>query len=134
MEQERDQALAEAEAAGKARTTLDRIAERLATSASARAAFGEPVERDGITVIPVARIRWGFGGGSGPAKAADEPAKSEGSGGGGGVSATPLGYIELHDGQAKFVRIRDITSLIPLVLVSGMSLWLVFTGLRRLRR
>ena len=44
---------------------FSRLAERLGASASASSVFGEPVERDGVTVIPVARVRWGVGGGSG---------------------------------------------------------------------
>ncbi len=42
---------------------LTRLAERLGATAAASAVFGTPVERNGVTVIPVARVRWGFGGG-----------------------------------------------------------------------
>jgi uncharacterized spore protein YtfJ len=82
-----------------------RIAERL-TSANVRTVFGDPVDRDGTTVIPVASVRYGFGGGSGE-KAAREPATGQqGSGGGGGVQVTPVGYIEMAEGEARFRRIR----------------------------
>jgi uncharacterized spore protein YtfJ len=80
---------------------LERLAERVGLASQARAVFGEPVERDGITVIPVAKARWGFGGGSG------DNAEGRGVGGGGGGGVTPLGYIELRDGSARFKRIRD---------------------------
>jgi hypothetical protein len=49
-----------------------------------------------VTVIPVARARWAFGGGSG--------VSPEGSGGGGGGAGlvSPIGYIEVRDGEAVF--------------------------------
>jgi hypothetical protein len=37
---------------------VERMAERIGAKASVRAVFGEPIERDGITVVPVARVRW----------------------------------------------------------------------------
>ena len=44
---------------------VERLADKLGSSAHSTAVFGEPVERDGVTVIPVAKARWGFGGGGG---------------------------------------------------------------------
>jgi uncharacterized spore protein YtfJ len=43
---------------------IEGMAEKLGAVARAATIFGEPVERDGITVIPVAKARWGFGGGA----------------------------------------------------------------------
>ncbi|MBX6341484.1 MAG: sporulation protein, partial [Thermomicrobiaceae bacterium] len=50
-----------------------------------RRVFGEPYEKDGVTVIPVARVAGGGGGGTG------EGEQGKGSGGGFGVGATPAG-------------------------------------------
>jgi uncharacterized spore protein YtfJ len=61
------------------------LAERLGASARATAVFGEPVERDGVTVIPVAKSRWGFGGGSGVRE-------GEPGGGGGGLATRAIGH------------------------------------------
>ena len=82
---------------------VTRLAEHLGRNASARAVFGAPVERDGVTVIPVARVRWGVGGGRGRRKGQTD----DGFGGGGGVQAAPLGFIEVRDGGARYRRIRD---------------------------
>jgi uncharacterized spore protein YtfJ len=41
------------------------LAERLQGSATVRAVFGEPISAQGKTIIPVAKIGLGFGGGSG---------------------------------------------------------------------
>lgn len=93
----RAEAAAEAEASG----LVQGIAERVGARTNAAAVFGEPVDREGVTVIPVARASWGFGGGSG-----GEP-PNEGAGGGGGSHVAPLGYIEIHGDRAEFKRLRD---------------------------
>ena len=56
------------------------LADRLGARFGVSSVFGEPVERDGVTAIPVAPVRFGFGGGTG-----SDPAKQqEGRGRGGG--------------------------------------------------
>jgi uncharacterized spore protein YtfJ len=80
---------------------VQRIGERVGALATARAVFGDPVERGGVTVIPVARATWGFGGGSGG------DSVQQGSGGGGGGWVVPIGYIEVRDDGARFKPIRD---------------------------
>lgn len=97
------------------------IAEKLGATAKAATIFGEPVERDGITIIPVAKARWGFGGGAGRRK--DE----DGAGGGGGVQVIPVGYIELKNGEAQFRAIRTL----PLPWMIGAGIVTAFL-LRRL--
>jgi len=67
---------------------LDRLAERLGSTANAATIFGAPIERGDVTVIPVARAAYGFGGGSGT--------RSGEEGSGGGVRVTPVGYIEIR--------------------------------------
>jgi len=41
------------------------LREGLAQSANVKTVYGEPIVSSGRTVIPVARIAWGFGGGGG---------------------------------------------------------------------
>ena len=84
-------------------TFIGAMAEKLGAVARAATVFGEPVERAGITVIPVAKARWGFGGGEGHRK--DE----DGAGGGGGVQVTPVGFIEIKDQAANFRPIRTVS-------------------------
>ena len=52
---------------------------------TARRVYGDPYEREGVTVIPAAAVRGGSGGGSGRS---DE---GEGGGGGFGMVARPVG-------------------------------------------
>ena len=108
---------------------LERLSQQLSTSATAQAVYGSPVERDGITVIPVARARYAFGGGGGGGTKAGEAAGS-GLGAGAGVSLTPVGYIELREGRSRFRPIRS--SVVPLVAVSGAIAWLLLRSVPRL--
>lgn len=78
---------------------LATIAERIGARFDASNIFGTPIERDGVTVIPVATIRFGIGGGGG-----SDPRKGQdGEGGGGAGTASAAGYIELKDGRSRFV-------------------------------
>ena len=97
---------------------LAALAERVGASVRASAVFGQPVERGDVTVIPVARAAWGFGGGSGV-----EDGK-EGSGGGGGGSVTPIGYIEVDSAGAEFRPIRD-----PRVVLIAVTAGIAVAGL-----
>lgn len=88
---------------------LDRVTE----SAGVDAVYGEPVEAHGRTVVPVAKVAYGFGAGSGTGGDAEErddgegPHESTGSGGGGGVAASPVGVVEVSDEGTRFVRFDD---------------------------
>lgn len=106
---------------------IEQLAQRLGISASATTVYGQPVERGGVTVIPVAKARYGFGGGSGANKKGEE-----GSGGGGGVSVTPIGYIEMKDGATQFRKIRDPQSLIAAMAIGGLFAFLTARSLGKL--
>ena len=109
-----------------------RLADRVGGHAGVRAIFGEPVERDGVTVIPVGRVRWGFGGGGGGVRGG-HIADGEGSGGGGGAMVAPVGYIEISGGTARFQRVGLPVS--PAAVVAGaVAFYLVTRGLRVLLR
>jgi uncharacterized spore protein YtfJ len=80
---------------------LSLLAERIGAKLSSSSVYGTPVERDGVTVVPVAAARFGFGAGGG-----SDPAKQqEGEGGGGGGGVVPVGYIELKDGRSRFIPV-----------------------------
>jgi uncharacterized spore protein YtfJ len=98
---------------------LKRIGQSVGDKAKVSAVFGEPVEREGVTVIPVAKARFGFGGGGGAGGRDGE--EGSGGGGGGGAVVSPVGYIELHDGAAKFKRISSPTDLLPLLAAAALA-------------
>jgi uncharacterized spore protein YtfJ len=117
---------------GSADSFIGTMAEKLGAVARAATIFAEPVERDGITVIAVSTASWGFGGGVGHRKAGEGAQREEdGAGGGGGVQVTPVGFIEIRNGQAEFRRIRTVS--LPLMIASGISiLFLLRQTLKRL--
>lgn len=110
-----DEVKAELRARLEAGDVVERLAERVGASVHATAVFGQPVERGGITVIPVAKASWGFGGGSGG------EAGKEGVGGGGGGFVSPLGYIEVHESGADFKRIRDPRPAVAVAAAIGVA-------------
>ena len=107
------------------------MAEKLGAVARAATVFGEPVEGDGITVIPVAKDRWGFGGGAGQRKDEGAGGKQEdGAGGGGGVQVTPVGFIEIKNHEANFRPIRTVS--VSWIIMGGIfSLFLLRETLKR---
>jgi len=107
---------------------LDTLAQRLGGTANAATIFGAPVERGDVTVIPVARAAYGFGGGSGTRSG------DEGSGGGGGVRVAPVGYIEIRPGVVLYRPIRDWAVLIPALAAAGVMTLVAARGIARLLR
>jgi uncharacterized spore protein YtfJ len=102
---------------------IERMANTLGGSASAHTVFGEPIQRHDRTVVPVAKVRFGFGGGSGQ-KRDDQ----QGLGGGGGVQVTPVGFIDLHPGGVAFRRIRSTSSALSVAtaVMAAAALWLAW--------
>lgn len=64
--------------------------------------YGDPIERDDRTVVPVATVRYGLAGGFGSGTESDGSG-GEGGGGAGGVSVEPVGALEITDRETRFV-------------------------------
>ncbi|QBS45322.1 sporulation protein [Nocardia sp. CS682] len=91
-----------------------KVADVLATakdSMTVSRVFGEPIERDGITVIAAATISGGGGAGEGGDDA------GQGSGGGFGLGAKPVGAFVIKDGQVRWQPSVDVNRV---VLVAGV--------------
>src|SRR5512132_2283596 len=65
--------------------------------------FGEPVERDGATVVPVARVRGGGGLGG------DD---TDNGGGGFGISARVTGAFVIRNGEVSWVPAVDVNRIV----------------------
>jgi uncharacterized spore protein YtfJ len=95
-----------------------------------KSAYGDPVEVDGVTIIPVALVQFGFGGGSDVAGA--DGVEGAGGGGGGGVSV-PIGAYVKSEGSVRFEP--NVISLlavgIPFVWVTGRALARIIRALNR---
>lgn len=81
------------------------VTDRIQQDFRARIVYHEPVERDGITLVPAARVLGGGGGGG------DEQG---GEGGGFGLSATPSGAWVIQGGRARWKPAIDV-----MVVVAG---------------
>jgi uncharacterized spore protein YtfJ len=110
-------------------TMFEKLAEKLGVTARAATIYGEAVERDGVTIVPVAKARWGLGGGGGHRR----HGANEGLGGGGGMTVNPVGYIEIREGRSRFRPIWDPAKIIGLAASGGLLLLLTVRSLRRCR-
>ena len=100
-----------------------------ARSIGVKSVYGEPIELDGVTLVPVAIVKYGFaaGGGGGDDEAAD-------AGGGVGVGVSmPIGAYISSGGTVRFEP--NVISLlmvgIPFVWVAGKALARVTRALKR---
>ena len=95
-----------------------------------RRVFGEPYERDGVTVIPVAKVAGGGGGGEG----AGPSGEGEGSGGGFGLRAEPAGVYVLRGQDVSWEPAVDVNRLILGGQVVLVALLLVLRTVAKRRR
>lgn len=79
--------------------------------------YGDPIERDGMLVVPAANVVGGGGGGG----------DQDNNGGGGfGMSASPAGAWIIRDGQVEWEPAVDATRIATLgMLVAIVFLWTV---------
>src|SRR5687768_17376808 len=100
-------------------------------NADVKTVYGEAVEAGGKTVIPVASVAYGFGGGSGmkPTVGVGEEGLV-GTGAGGGIMANPIGFIEVSDGETRFVPINDVKRLLGAFML-GISVGMLIANRRR---
>ena len=101
---------------------LQGISESLGTTANAKSVFGEPIQSGDKTVVPVAKVAYGFGGGFGAGKDGDHPdRRGEGGGGGGGVRAFPAGALEITSTATRFVPFTSGTQLVRQLAVAFVA-------------
>jgi uncharacterized spore protein YtfJ len=79
--------------------------------------YGDPYERDGVTVIPAAAVGGGAGGGSGESV---EPNKGSGGGSGFGMGARPVGAYVITGGQVRWEPAIDINQIATRAIGAGL--------------
>src|SRR5205823_10675197 len=89
---------------------VQKIGETLGATASVKSVFGEPIHAAGRTIVPVARVAYGFGGGFGQGERArgENAPHGEGGGGGGAVRAYPAGALEITESGTRFIAFHDL--------------------------
>lgn len=97
-----------------ANTTAHSAMSQTLDAMAIRHVFGEPIERDGVTYLPVAKVRGGGGGGG----------DTEGNGGAGfGVASKPAGIYVIRNGDAEWRPAIDINRIVlggQLVAIIGL--------------
>jgi uncharacterized spore protein YtfJ len=109
------------ERAGADTGFFERLVADLGDRAGVGAVYGDPVTTGDRTVVPVARVAYGFGGGSGAGE------DGEGFGSGGGLSASPIGALEVDPEGTRFVRVDERRRLLGV----GVLTFLVGVALGR---
>ena len=99
-------------------TTIEEIMQGTRDTYTVARVYGDPVEKDGVTIIPVATVAGGGGGGSGPMartegedEGAGTDAAAEGSGGGFGGMARPAGVYVINGDDVRWEPAVDVNRL-----------------------
>ena len=83
---------------------------------SVKRVYGDPIERDGLTIVPAADVRGGGGGG----------ADSENNGGGGfGLTARPVGVFIVKGDEVTWEPAVDVSRISIMGLLVGIVALLV---------
>jgi uncharacterized spore protein YtfJ len=105
---------------------LTDLATSLRDSLTVARVFGEPYERDGVTVIPAASVRGGMGGGSGKKET------EEGEGGGLGLVARPAGAYVIKDGSVTWQPAVDVNRIVLTAIAGWVAVaWIVARSVGR---
>ena len=78
------------------------ILEHARDALTIRRVFGDPIEREGVLVVPVAKVMGGAGSGAG----------EEGGGGGWGGAATPAGVYVIDGKDVRWQPALDLNRVI----------------------
>ena len=102
--------------------------------------FGEPIETQGKTIIPVSKVAGGFGGGSGespniPCNTDEDDCakenKAHGQGGGGGLHNEALGVFEITAVDTRFIPALQFKHIL---IMAAMTFAFILRISRRRRR
>jgi uncharacterized spore protein YtfJ len=82
--------------------------EQAKDSLTVKRVYGDPYEKNGVTVIPAARVQGGAGGGGGESPQGE----GRGSGSGFGVNARPVGAFVIRGDQVDWRPAIDVNRVI----------------------
>ena len=104
-----------------AHSDLMETIERAKDTMTVRRVFGDPVEKDGVTIVPAARVQGGAGGGGGEGP----EGQGSGMGSGFGVNARPVGAFVIKGEDVQWRPAIDVNKVIlgaQLVAVAALLL------------
>ncbi len=111
------------------RDVIKSIRDQIHDTASVKNVYGDPIVAQGKTVIPVAQVKYGFGGGGGqegePSNPENDGQTSRGriGGGGGGALVKAMGVVEITDDGTRYIPFgqgRRIAAAIAVGILVGM--------------
>ncbi len=90
--------------------TMDKIHEMV----DSNTIIGQPIiTADGITIIPVSRVSFGFGSGGSDFQGKNAANKDLfGGGSGAGVSIAPVAFLVIKDGHVRTIQLSDTSNTI----------------------
>ncbi len=120
---------------GDVSETLESVKSDVLDRLSAKTSYGEPVVRDGVTVIPVARVMLGYGAGGGVGESrhgenGEDAPSAVGSGGAGGGVVQPVGFIEVTQAGARWQPLEPPASEMVLRGLAIAAVLMPFGGRR----
>lgn len=105
---------------------FESLLEKLHAGASVKTVYGEPIEAQGKTIIPVAKVVYGFGGGYGETgKDKKQGKEREGGGAGAGVRAKPVGVMEVTEEGTRFIPCANGKKLAALLAIGFIAGFLI---------
>lgn len=99
---------------------LEQLYDKIESSVKADVVFASPQKHEGLTIIPVSSVGWRFGSGIGTSRPKKQREAQRGMGVAGTVSVSPVGFIEVKEGVAKFRPIVAFDSILKMQLVGGL--------------
>ena len=113
---------------------LEKLYDKMENTATAAVAFAPSQRHNDLVVIPVANVGWRFGSGSGTRRQKEESQAQKGMGVGGTLSVSPVGFIEVKEGTAKFRPIFTPNAILKMQIVGGLIALGMIRGLGSLPR
>jgi uncharacterized spore protein YtfJ len=99
---------------------LEELLGKAQDSITVHKVFAPPLEKDGITVIPAARVAGGGGGGGG-----NDQQGQQGEGGGFGMQARPAGVYVIRDGRVQWPPPRSTANRVVGAVAAVVVVFLV---------
>lgn len=120
---------------------LQRLHDQVGKGLKISTVFGDPIEAQGKTIIPVSKVTGGFGGGEGVAPGSccgddkeatdNEDNAAHGMGGGGGLHNEAIGVFEITPDGTKFIPVIQFKHKLVLM---GMIMGFIWKMMKRKRK
>lgn len=86
---------------------IDTLLEKMKTSIKTESVIGDPITVGEVTIVPIAKVTFGFGAGG------EDLEKTNGFGGGsgGGATITPIGFIVVKGADVSLIPMHEKETL-----------------------